>query len=48
MELRPLTLLIAKNNTGKTYMAQAIHAAHKALNMTRSADPSKTLDGALK
>ena len=45
VELRPLTLLIGKNNTGKTYMAQAIHAAHKALNMTRSADPSPPLDG---
>ena len=32
VELRPLTLLIGKNNTGKTYMAQAIHAAHKALD----------------
>lgn len=31
VELRPLTILIGKNNTGKTYMAQAIYAAYKAL-----------------
>ena len=31
VQLHPLTILIGKNNTGKTYMAQAIYAAHKAL-----------------
>lgn len=31
VELRPLTILVGKNNTGKTYMAQAIYAAYKAL-----------------
>ena len=31
VELRPLTLLIGKNNTGKTYMAQVVHAAHKTV-----------------
>ena len=40
VELRPLTLLIGKNNTGKTYMAQAIHAAHKALDEAYPADIS--------
>ena len=31
IQLRPLTILIGKNNTGKTYTAQAIYAAQKAL-----------------
>ena len=31
VQLHPLTILIGKNNTGKTYMAQAIYATHKAL-----------------
>ena len=31
VRLHPLTILIGKNNTGKTYMAQAIYAAYKAL-----------------
>ncbi len=31
IQLRPLTILIGKNNSGKTYMAQAIYAAFKAL-----------------
>jgi len=30
IDLRPLTVLIGKNNTGKTYLAQALYAAHKA------------------
>ena len=30
VDLKPLTVLIGKNNTGKTYLAQAIYAAHKA------------------
>lgn len=32
IDLRPLTVLIGKNNTGKTYLAQALYAAHKAAN----------------
>ena len=31
VRLRPFTILIGKNNSGKTYLAQAIYAAHKAL-----------------
>lgn len=31
VEFRPLTLLIGKNNTGKTYMAQVVHAAHETV-----------------
>ncbi len=31
VELKPLTVLIGKNNTGKTYLAQAIYATHKAV-----------------
>ena len=44
IELRPLTLLIGKNNTGKTYAAQAIHAAHKALDGAASAEPGILLE----
>ena len=29
IDLRPLTVLIGKNNTGKTYLAQALYATHK-------------------
>ncbi len=44
VELRPLTILIGKNNTGKTYMAQAIYAAHKALQRANgSAEPILSL-----
>jgi len=44
VELRPLTILIGKNNTGKTYMAQAIYAAHKALQRANgAAEPILTL-----
>lgn len=32
VELKPLTVLIGKNNTGKTYLAQALYATHKALS----------------
>jgi len=39
VQLHPLTILIGKNNTGKTYMAQAIYAAHKALE--RANGPTK-------
>ena len=31
IKLYPLTLLIGKNNTGKSYMAQVVHAAHKTV-----------------
>lgn len=30
IDLRPLTVLIGKNNTGKTYLAQPLYATHKA------------------
>lgn len=30
--LRPLTVLIGRNNTGKTYLAQALYSAHKAID----------------
>ena len=30
--LRPLTVLIGRNNTGKTYLAQALYAVHKAID----------------
>lgn len=36
VELHPLTILIGKNNTGKTYMAQAIYAAYKTLTLQRA------------
>lgn len=44
VELRPLTLFIGKNNTGKTYMAQAIHAAHKAIDEVAPVKPVPILD----
>lgn len=45
IQLRPLTILIGKNNTGKTYTAQAIYAAHKALGRTNGpATPPLTRD----
>lgn len=31
VELKPLTVLIGKNNTGKTYLAQALYATHKSV-----------------
>lgn len=33
--LRPLTVLIGRNNTGKTYLAQALYAAYKAIDSYR-------------
>ena len=33
VRLHPLTILIGKNNTGKTYAAQAVYAVYKALEM---------------
>lgn len=45
IQLRPLTILIGKNNTGKTYTAQAIYAAHKALERANGpATPPLTRD----
>lgn len=35
LELRPLTILIGKNNTGKTYLAQALYAAFKSIEEAR-------------
>ena len=45
VQLHPLTILIGKNNTGKTYMAQAIYAAYKALERANGpVQPSIALD----
>lgn len=47
VRLHPLTILIGKNNTGKTYMAHAIYAAYKALERGNgSASPPMTVDEA--
>ena len=35
LDLRPLTVLIGKNNTGKTYLSQAVYAAYKAVEENR-------------
>ena len=39
--LRPLTLLIGRNNTGKTYLAQALYSAHKAIERSPRSMPEK-------
>ena len=44
IELRPLTLLIGKNNTGKTYFAHFVHAAHKALDEAFPNAPTPRLE----
>lgn len=47
VELKPLTVLIGKNNTGKTYLAQALYAAHKAtrsFGLTDALDDNETAD----
>ncbi len=45
VRLHPLTILIGKNNTGKTYMAKAIYAAYKALERANGPiEPSMTVD----
>ena len=45
VQLHPLTILVGKNNTGKTYMAQAIYAAHKALERSNGpVEPLITID----
>ena len=41
VQLHPLTILVGKNNTGKTYMAQTIYAAYKALE--RGPGPARPL-----
>ena len=47
VRLHPLTILIGKNNTGKTYMAQAIYSAYKALERVNGpAKPPITKDEA--
>lgn len=45
VQLHPLTILTGKNNTGKTYMAQAIYAAYKSLELANGpVKPSMTID----
>lgn len=45
VKLHPLTILIGKNNTGKTYMAQAIYSAYKALERANGpVEPQITID----
>ena len=45
VRLHPLTILIGKNNTGKTYMAKAIYAAYKALERANAPiKPSMTIE----
>lgn len=44
IDLRPLTVLIGKNNTGKTYLAQALYAAHKAANSSFGSSELLTKD----
>ena len=39
--LHPLTILIGKNNTGKTYAAQAVYAVYKALEMSHQSLASR-------
>ena len=47
VELRPLTILTGQNNTGKTYMAQAVYAAFKALQRVNGPlEPALTPDEA--
>ena len=42
--LRPLTVLIGRNNTGKTYLAQALYAVHKAIDSFPHGRPEKLTD----
>lgn len=44
IDLRPLTVLIGKNNTGKTYLAQALYATHKAANSSFGSSELLTKD----
>ena len=43
--LRPLTVLIGRNNTGKTYLAQALYAAHKAIDRVPRRRPEMLTNG---
>ncbi len=36
VSLRPFTVLIGRNNTGKTYLAQSLYAVHKAVERSPS------------
>ena len=38
--LKPLTVLIGRNNTGKTYLAQALYAARRAVHDPRRSAPT--------
>lgn len=38
--LKPLTVLIGRNNTGKTYLAQALYAARRAVHDSRRSAPT--------
>ena len=42
--LRPLTVLIGRNNTGKTYLAQALYAVHKAIESFALGRPESLTD----
>lgn len=42
VQLHPLTILVGQNNTGKTYMAQAVYAAYKALRVNGPLEPPLT------
>lgn len=42
--LRPLTVLIGRNNTGKTYLAQALYAVHKAIESFPLGRPESLTD----
>ena len=44
IDLLPLTVLIGKNNTGKTYLAQALYAAHKAARKATDSSISVSSD----
>lgn len=42
--VKPLTVLIGRNNTGKTYLAQALYAAHKAIEKFPRSAPENLTD----
>lgn len=42
--LMPLTVLIGRNNTGKTYLAQALYAVHKAIESFPRSQPENLTD----
>lgn len=43
--LKPLTVLIGRNNTGKTYFAQALYAARRAVHDLRRSDLTQLTTG---